>query len=328
MIIKKSLLVGSIIFTLVGTGVQPAINRVFAQTNETKTQLENQLSPQLKPKSQINLISAGVQPRQKLRFAPQVGQKETADMQMDMDMSMTVNGNPAPKFNMPGTSMKFNASINKVEPNGDINYDFSYTDVDVVGQSDLPPVALEKMRSEVKKIENLKGNAIVDNMGRTKKANFAIPANLDPALKQMMDQMSKSIEQLSAQVPQEAIGKGGKWQVISQVNFNGINLQQTANYELIDIQDGIATMNISLTQQAPGVQKIVSPQIPKEVNVTLQSYNASGSGQAKISLNRIMPLTTSIKTNTNLKMLVNMPNSQQKTTLDQQISMQMNIKSN
>ena len=326
--IKKSWLVAPIVCTLIGTGVQPVINRAFAQTTPAKTQLENQLSPKLKSTSQIKLILAGAQPRQKLRFTPQRGQKETAEMIMDMDMSMSVNGNRAPSFKMPGTKMKFNTIINKVEPNGDINYNFSYTNVDLVGQSDLPPAALEKMRSEIKKIQGLRGSAIVDNMGRTKKANFVVPENLNPALKQMMDQMAKSIEQLSAQVPLQAIGKGGKWQVISQINFNGIKLQQTANYELVGIQNDIATMNISLTQRAGGKQKIVVPQMPKGATMTLQSYNGTGTGQAKISLKRIMPLTTSLKTNTNVKMLVSEASSQQKTMLEQQISIQMNLKSN
>ena len=53
MIIKKSFLVGSIISTLAGVGVQPLINPAFAQTTQSNTQLENQLSPSLQPKSQV-----------------------------------------------------------------------------------------------------------------------------------------------------------------------------------------------------------------------------------------------------------------------------------
>ena len=142
-----------------------------------------------------------------------------------------------------------------------------------------------------------------------------------------MDQLKTYIEQLSAQVPQEAVGKGASWQVISQIGFNGINLQQTATYELVDIQDGIATMNINLTQQAPGAQKIVLPQMPKGMTMTMQSYNATGTGQAKIALNRIMPLSTSIKMNTNTQMRTKVANSPEEMMMNQQISTRMNIKS-
>ena len=323
---KKNWLVGGIICTIIGTGVQPFVNRAFAQTIQPKTPLENQLSQTL-PKSQIKLIALGAQPRQRLRFTPQVGQKETADMRMDMGMSMSVNGNPAPEFKIPGTSLKLNTIVNTVEPNGDIYYDFSYDNVDIVGESNLPPSAIEGMRSEIKKMEGLKGNVIVDNMGQTKKANFVVPQNFNPALKQTMDQLKNSIEQLSAQVPQEAVGKGAFWQVTSQISFNGINIQQTATYELVDIQDGIATMNINLTQQAPGAQKILLPQIPKGMNMTMESYKATGTGQAKIALNRIMPLSTSIKMNTDTQMRTNVPNSPEEMIMNQQISTQLNIKS-
>lgn len=326
--IKKNWLIGSIICIVIGTGAQPVINRAFAQTTPRKAQLENQLSPQLQPKSQIKLITAGAQPRQTLRFTPQAGTKETADMQMDMDMSMSMNGNRAPEFKIPGTNLKFNTVVNKVEPNGDIHYDFSYTNVDLVGQSNLPPTAIEGMRREMKKIEGFKGNVIVDNMGHTKKANFILPKNFNPALKQMLDQMTNSIEQLSAPIPKQAIGKGAKWQVTSQIDFNGINLQQSATYELIDIQNGVATINVSLAQQTPGVQKMVLPQAPKGMSMTLQSYNGTGTGQIKMSLKRIMPLNTSINMNTNTQMRTTVPNSPEEMIMDQQISMQMNIKSN
>lgn len=324
--IKKSLLAGGIIFTVIGTGLQPVLNRAFAQTTQPKTPLENNLS-QIKSKSQIKLITPGAQPRQRLRFTPQVGEKETADMKMDMDMSMSVNGKPAPEFKIPATSLKLNAIVNKIEPNGDIHYEFSYSDIDLGKESNLPPKALEDMRREIKKMEGLKGSVIVDDRGRTKKANFVVPEDFNPVLKQMTDQFKNSIEQLSAQVPQQAVGKGAKWQVISQIGFNGINLQQTANYELVDIQDGIATMNINITQQAPSAQKIVLPQIPKGMTMTMQSYKSSGIGQAKIALNRIMPLSTSIKMNTNTQMRTNVTNSPEEMIMNQQISTQLNIQS-
>ncbi|MEO1428669.1 MAG: DUF6263 family protein [Cyanobacteria bacterium J06632_19] len=324
---KKSLLVGGILLTIIGSGLQPVFNRAFAQTTQPKTPLENQLSPQPEIKSQITLITPGAQPRQRLRFVPQTGQKETADMQMDMNMSMSVDGKEAPSFKIPGTSLKLNTTVNKVEQNGDIYYDFSYDDVDIVGESNLPASALKDMRREIKKMQGLKGNVIVDNKGQTKKANFIVPKNFNPALKQTMDQLKNSIEQLSAQVPTEAVGKGAKWQVTSNINFNGITLVQTANYELVDIQDGIATMNINLTQKAPGAQKIVLPQIPKGMTMTMESYNANGTGQSKIALNRIMPLSTSLKMNASTQMRTKVPNSPEAMIMNQQISTQLNIQS-
>lgn len=319
---------------MIGAGVQPFVDSAFAQIKRPNSSIQNQL-PSAKPKSQIKLITSGVQPRKLLRFTPKPGQKETADMQMDMDMSMSMNGNPTPSFEIPGTSFKLNTVIKKVESNGDIHYDFSYSKVDLVGKGNLPPKALEDMRREIKKIEGIKGNVIVDNMGRTKKANFVIPKNFNPGLKQMMDQMTNSIEQLSAQVPEEAIGKGAKWEVTSPISFNGINFQQTAIYELVNFQNDVATLNVSFKQQAPGSQKITLPEIPKGMTMTMQSYNSTGQGQATIGMNRIMPLSTSLNMNTSTQMLVDMPNpnaSGKMTTprqmrMNQEISTKLKIQS-
>lgn len=337
MISKKSYVIGGVICTLLGTAIAPSVkpennyaiaqSRVSSQENKPKTPLPNPRTTPTPLKSDIQIISVGAQPLQTLRFTPKANSKESADMQMTMNMAMSVNGNPAPAFQIPGTKMKLNTVVSKVEPNGDFHYDFSYSDVGLVGNSTLPPAVLANMRNEMKKIEAFKGSAIVDNMGRTKKANFVVPPNSDPSLKQMMEQMAASIEQVSAQVPEQAIGKGAKWQVKSQISLNGINLQQTANYELVDIKNGIATMNINLTQTIPGTQNMVLPQMPPGMTMTLQSYSATGSGQAKVSLNRIMPLSTNLAMNTKAQMSTTIPNSQEKMLMDQQISMEMKIES-
>lgn len=343
MTIKKSLLITGLLCTISGTGIEPVITSASANPGITIAQNQRQntqptelrrrlrtrsLSPQPSPSTTVKLIAPGIQPRQQLRFSPKVGQKEIADMEMNMDMSMSLNGNSAPSVKIPGTKIQLNAVVNQVQPNGDFQYEFTYSNVDVVGESDLPPAILESMRGEMKKMEGFKGTAIVDSMGRTKKANFTVPPNFDPSLKQMMDQMASSIEQMSAQVPQEAIGKGAKWQVTSQVSMNGINIQQTATYELLDIQNGVVTMNVSFAQQIPGAQKMILPQMPPGMTMTLQSYNATGTGQTKISLGRIMPLSTSIDMKTTAQMQANSPDLKEPMVMDQEMSMRMKIESN
>lgn len=332
--INKILFVGSIICcTLVGTSIQPIINSAIAkETKENVTQSNIQTKQsktlQVKPNSQIKLITAGSQPRRKLRLTPSVGQKETANMQVDVDMSMSTDGGEKQLLPIPANSTKLNGAINKVEPNGDIHFDFSYSDIDVIAENNIPAATLRRMRNLMKQVEGFKGTTVVSNTGRTKKANLIIPANLDPVLKQMMEQLIDSMEQVSVQVPLEEVGIGASWKILYKIDLYGIDIQKTDTYKLVDIQNNVMTMNISSEAKVASMgQKMVLPQLPKGATMTLQSYKSVGTGIAKVSLNRILPLSTSLSSNTNLRMRMTIADSPGELITDQEVSVKMNIDS-
>ena len=223
--INKSLFVGSVIYcALIGTSVHSIINSAIAK--ETKenitrstTQAKQSKTLQVKPNSQIKLITAGSQPRQKLRLTPNVGQKEIANMQVDVDMSTSTSGGQKQLLPIPATSTKLNAAVNKVEPNGDIYFDFSYSDIDLIAENNIPAIILERMRNRMRQMEGFKGIAVVSNTGRTKKADAILPANLDPALKQMMEQLIDAMEEVSMRVPLEEVGIGASWKILYNINL-------------------------------------------------------------------------------------------------------------
>ncbi len=324
---KKNLFIGGIAFVIAATSLKPLVTPVNAETSIFTKQ--TQQLPKITPtaKSQIELISEGAEPRQELRLKPTISTKETANMRLNIDMMTSMAGKTLPAFKMPATVITFESVVKNVESNGDINYDFTYTDADVVGDTNLPPAAVAQMRAEMKKLKRFKGSVVIDNRAQTKKANFSVPPGSDPSFKQMIDQMSNSIEQISAPLPQQAVGIGAKWQVTNAVNVSGMAINQVATYELVDFKDGVATLNINLAQQAPKAQKLNLPQSPKGVTVTLKSYIGSGQGRALVRVNKLIPITSTMTMRANSQISTVVPNTKEELTLDQQMSMLLSIKS-
>jgi hypothetical protein len=321
---KKSIVITGIAFLIAGTGIQQEVIPANAKTPAVK---QTNTLPKITPvaKSQIELISAGAEPRQELRVKPVVGTTETANMKINMDMAMSIEGKPLPAFKMPATVMKVSAVVNKVEPNGDIHYEFSYKDVDVIGDTSLPPAAISKMRGEMKKLAGMKGIAIVDSRGQTKSANFTLPQGADPSMKQFMNQFSDSMQQLSTPFPIE--GVGAKWRTIAGVNSSGMKINQTALYELVGIKDGVATLNISFEQQIAGEQKLNLPQSPQGMTMTVKSYSGKGQGKAQMSMNKILPISSNVSSTANSLWGMTPANTKKETTMNQQMSIQMSIDS-
>ncbi|NJK53598.1 MAG: hypothetical protein HC936_13770, partial [Leptolyngbyaceae cyanobacterium SU_3_3] len=213
---KKAFFV-SILFVATGVGAKPLILPTIAKPTLQQAQV---LKPTTAP-LQVELISPGAQPLKPLRFKPVVDQKETATMTVDMGMKMSAGETTIAPSKLPTTVIKMEAIVTKVDPNGDIHYSFRYTDVDVTADATLPPAVVNQIRTQIKPLAGLNGSFVVSDRGQTKSGSFVIPKDVDNRTRQMLDQMSQSLDQFSAPVPDAAVGVGAKWRVAMPITMNG-----------------------------------------------------------------------------------------------------------
>lgn len=214
-------------------------------------------------------------------------------MTMRMNVEMSIVDKPKPKIKLPATVMKLQTTVTRVDSNGDIHYQFSYSDADVVDDPTVSPQVLKAMRAQIKKIVGASGSCIVDNRGQTKAYTFVLPEGLDQNIKQMLAQISNSPEQLSSPVPQQAIGIGAKWRVSSSPNLGGIQLNRITTYQLINLQNNIATLKVDSEQHATP-QDLTRPGLPAGTTLTLKSLNSQGQGQVIMGLKRLLPIHSKV----------------------------------
>jgi len=323
---KKLLFISSLVLLIAGFGAKSQSTYVSANKVSEVTQPSNK-STSTSANLSLELFDPGAEPRQELRFTPAVNAKQTVAMTVDMDITMSINGQSPPQIDTPAVEIKIETQVTKVDANGDIYTDFSYSDVDVIPAPNTPPELVNTMRSQLQSLVGLQGSIIIDVQGNTKDINFDLPENLDPISEQMFEQMSNSLKQLSSPFPSEAIGVGAKWQVPNSVSINnGISINQIATYELVSLQDNIATLEVSLEQNAPP-QSINLPGMPPGASVELESLDSEGQGDMTIGLSQIMPISATISLDSNTKMKVTPPNSAQEMTMDMNLLMNMNLES-
>jgi hypothetical protein len=324
---QKSLFVGCLVLLIAGCAQKPPSTPTSAESPSKSVQL-SQESPKTPAAAQSNveLINAGTEPKQQLRFTPGANTKQTLQMTMDMDMAMSVGGQTQPAFDSPPIKMTMESEVKKVDANGDIHTDFSYSDADVVAAKNTQPQLVNAMRAQVKKLVGLRGSMIVDNQGNTKQANFNTPETLDPNTKKMVEQMVTSLKQLSSPVPSEAVGVGAKWKIPNSVTANGMTMNQSSTYELVDIKDNVASLQVSMEQQA-GTQKINPQGLPPGASIDLKSMNSQGNGKLKLALNQVMPISSTMSMRSKSQMSVKEPNTEKATTMDMNVSVEMALES-
>ena len=324
---QKSLFVGCLVLLIAGCAQKPPSTPTSAESPSKSVQL-SQESPKTPAAAQSNveLINAGTEPKQQLRFTPGANTKQTLQMTMDMDMAMSVGGQTQPAFDSPPIKMTMESEVKKVDANGDIHTDLSYSDADVVAAKNTPPELANAMRAQVKKLVGLRGSMIVDNQGNTKQANFNTPETLEPNTKKMVEQMVTSLKQLSSPVPSEAVGVGAKWKIPNSVTANGMTMNENSTYELVDIKDNVASLQVTMEQQA-GEQKINPQGLPPGASLDLKSMNSQGNGKRKLALNKVMPISSTMSMRSKSQMSVKEPNTEKATAMDMNVSVEMALES-
>jgi hypothetical protein len=321
---KKVLFVGSVLLLAAGWGF-------ITQAQQTPTTPTPKPSnPTAKPTQQrpiVELLSIGAEPRQTLRFKPALNSKQIGSMIMKMDMGLSIAGKAAPRNKVPATVMTFETTVNQIDSNGNIHYQFRYTQADLVGDSSVPPAALKELRAQLQNLKGISGTVVVDNRGQTQLGKFNLPQSLDSKAKLTLKQISRSVEQLSAPLPEPAIGLGAKWRVTTSPTIGGIRLTQSATYELIKLQDDRATLRVVINQQAPAQQPIEATGLPKNASFTLKSLSGSGQGQTDIKLDRLIPLYSSMVAQSNSVMEVANVSTKAPMTMETDTKMELTLKS-
>ncbi|HIK33794.1 MAG TPA: hypothetical protein IGS17_04665 [Oscillatoriales cyanobacterium M59_W2019_021] len=222
---------------------------------------------------------------------------------MMMNVTMSAGGQVVP-FDAPASILTFESEITQVDDNGDIHFQMSCTDAEVGDSTNAPPEVRQVLEAQMQNLVGLGGTMVMDSRGNVKESNFSLPETADPTMREHFDRVSQSIDRLSTPFPEEAVGMGARWQIDHALKVNGIELTQTAIYELVSLDNNVATLNMTVEQQAPP-QQLESPGLPPGATVTLNSMQARGEGQVTIRLDRLMPEigTMSLQSNTDMSIV-------------------------
>jgi len=280
---KKAILGSLLLFGLFGwceTLPQPAI----AQSSSPSQQPAASVAvPGNAP--QVKLLNPGTGDRQLLRFKPVVGTRQLSLLSFDQVTSLTMEGAAVNVPAIPQVNATIEAVVTKVDNNGDIHYQFTYPNVEVVKKPGVPSELLNIMQSQMQTLTKMRGNFVISDRGEVRSGQFDLPNDVDPLIRQALNQFSQSMSQLSFPLPTEAVGAGAKWQTTSASSVGGINIIQTGTYELVSLNNNVATLNVQVTQQAPA-QTVNPPGLPMPVKIQLKSLQTTGDGQSVLDLTK------------------------------------------
>jgi outer membrane murein-binding lipoprotein Lpp len=238
------------------------------------------------PKPEIKLIAPGAEPRHVLRYKLAKGGKEKLAMTMDMTMQTKVPGMEVPEVKVPTLTMVMDMEITDALPNEEFSYEFVMSDAKLVEVPGANAQMAKVTQEALDQAKGLRGQAIVNSRGFNRDAKVEFPETMMPQMQEMLAGTIKTVEQMSSPLPDEPVGKGAKWEIRQQIEQNGMKIDQVTLFELMELSGDNATLKAEVTQNA-GQQTL---QVPGGMgSATLMWLKSKGSGEVKLSLNRMVP---------------------------------------
>jgi hypothetical protein len=238
-------------------------------------------------KVEVKLVDAGKGSKQKLRYKFSVDNKEVFEMIMKMTIGIEVGDMKQPPITSPDIKMHMSVEPKNLFDSGDLRYEFKVTKADVVEGTGEGAIATQ-MQAEIGKMVGMSGWAEVTSRGVTKKADIKASSAMNSGAMELMENMRTQLEQVAMPFPEEAVGIGAKWDVITPIKTEAFSFTQKASYTLTKREGDKITMEVKL-KHAAEPQDITMKKLPPGTKARLDSYNASGSGNVELDLNRIVP---------------------------------------
>jgi hypothetical protein len=224
---------------------------------------------------------------------------------------MEIGDMKQPETQVPVTRMTMTINSKEVSPEGNLYYEFELDQVDVLPKPGANPMMVNTIKQQMSSIQGMSGSATVTSRGFTKDSEIKLPPGTDPQMKQSMDNMQQSMNQMSAPLPKEPVGRGARWQVTMPMETPAMKFTQVATYTLTEIQGDKVKLDVTIEQTAPP-QEINTPGAAPDVKASLESLKSSGKGNVEIQMTNLVPSSNLNMTTINV---VSTNNQKIKTTM-------------
>jgi hypothetical protein len=222
-----------------------------------------------------------------MRYQIKEGSQEIMVMAMKMSMASEVAGQKLPGFRAPSTEMTMQADV-KEATGGRIAYTFELTESKLLDDEPVAEIVRQAMSAALAKTVGLGGEGVVSDRGRTISAKINVPAMAPLEVKQMIESMQGSLQNMGAPLPEEAVGVGGKWEVKMTIAAGGMRIDQVATYTIRRLLEDGFLADVQVKQSA-GRQEMKPPGLPPGAKIELQKLSGEGTGTMEVHLNRLTP---------------------------------------
>ena len=236
----------------------------------------------------VKLLEPGADPKGDLSYALTKGTSQKLAMSMDMAMGVKVKGQSAPSMPMPRMTMTFDNAAADKNAAGELRIESRLTGVSVDPAGGQQEQMAKALQPQLDAMKGLGMSYWMNPKGQVRDVKLDMPASMPPAAQQLLNGMSQSVESMVTPLPNEPVGVGAKWQVVSRATSGGADLLQAAIYTLKSRAGARATLDVNMLQLAAN-DTIHGPGMPANMSAKVKAFSSNGSGTTQVDLKSVAP---------------------------------------
>ena len=244
------------------------------------------------PPPAIELMSAGKAPLVALRYTPKLGREET--LLYTAQLGFGVAESPEAPWTadlLPPYTMTADLTTKSVDPSGTFETSYVIRAASVVADPELPIESMVLLQDAIEPIISMKGWSKIDARGVTLRFEADAPPGASSTTQQLFDNMRPPLTSVCVPFPEEPVGVGGSWRVVSDIKGSLMALKQSSLVQVVAIAGSEITLRITIEQTAPP-QRMETQGLSQ---VDLLSLSSTGTGEVIVDLNRLVPTSATFE---------------------------------
>ena len=247
--------------------------------------------------AELTVADQGQEPRVQLRYQPKQAQKQVVNLTLRQFDAFQAMGEQRRRSDpSPPMVFRMETEVKNVDSDGNIQYVFGFTEGTALEERGVPELNLKGKRELASMIVGVTGNSTISSRGFTQDAGIVIPPTVNRVKSHVAAQLQhirNLLEQNWLLLPDQPVGVGAKWQVVSYSNANPnfARIKQTAQYEVVSVDSENVRVSVTMVESS-------GRQPPRLVlggaSQTLISHSATGKGTILLDLKQLMPMVSNI----------------------------------
>ena len=256
-------------------GAGPALGGAVAGARQTQA-----------PSPEIEVLDAGVEPREALRLAPAPGASEQAAMTLHLGIELSGESDRAVKT--PPMRVTIAAALQDITPSGDLHATFSYPAFEALKGDGATARQRRELERALAGLSGLSGELTLTTRGALVDSKLDIPPDLDPNVRALLDQLRDQLRALTVPLPEPPVGVGARWRATTMLTINDIQTRQVFEYRLKKRTGTTLELDVRGTHTA----KPQTVDSPGGVKLRVKSYKTTIRGATTVDLTHLLPVTS------------------------------------
>lgn len=274
------------------------------------------------PEVQVRLIEPGEEPRRELRYEILATASQETTITMEMSSRITREGQEIAAPDVPPLAMRMHFDVAE-GANGMFIIEGELREIrletDEVAENgeqvDIDPM-VHMMNQALRELQGVTMVSRIDDRGITEETQVEVPPGINPELANLARELEQPITNIGIHLPEEEIGEGARWEVVTTRDQQGIDVTQTIVYELVSLNGERANLRMTLSQTA-------EPQQTEQGR--LRSLQSTGTGTATIDFQRAAAIRSQSEIESRIELTI-MENGQELDVL-QEVTMKSRLES-